>query len=128
MPSTVLRKAITDQRPDGPMDGWMDGRTDTPSYRDATAHLKTGFFRDFKASVTNGRTDGWTDGRMDGRKDGRTDSRMNGRTDTPSYRDAKTHLKTKGLHDNIQFDVKSKWLKLQNCDDARSYIHVFLID
>ena len=80
-------------------------------------------FREFE-KMGYRQTDGWTDGRMDGW----TDSRMNGRTDTPSYRDARTHLKTKGRHDNIQFDVKSKWLKLQNCDDARSYIHVFLID
>ena len=40
----------------------------------------------------------------------------------------KFFIKFEKRHDNIQFDVKSKWLKLQNCDDARSYIHVFLID
>ena len=31
---------------------------------------------------------------MDGRTDGHTDGRTYGRTDTPSYRDARTHLKS----------------------------------
>ena len=35
-----------------------------------------------------------TDGRTDGRTDGQTD----GWTDTPSYRDARTHLKTMNLY------------------------------
>ena len=37
-----------------------------------------------------GRTHGWTNRQTDGRTDGRTDWRM----DRPSYRDARTHLKT----------------------------------
>ena len=43
-----------------------------------------------KMKRRNGRTDGRTDGRLDGWTDGWTD----GRTDRPSYRDARTHLKT----------------------------------
>ena len=39
-----------------------------------------------KALRTYGRTDGRTNGRMDGRTDGQKDR--------PSYRDARTHLKT----------------------------------
>ncbi len=34
-----------------------------------------------------------TDRQTDGRTDGPTDGQMDGRTDTPSYRDARTHLK-----------------------------------
>ena len=41
----------------------------------------------------NRRIDGPTDGRMDGPTDRRTD----GRTHPPSYRDARTHLKTKNF-------------------------------
>ena len=33
-------------------------------------------------------------GRTDGRTDGRKDAPMDRRTDTPSYRDARTHLKS----------------------------------
>ena len=33
-----------------------------------------------------------SDGRTDGRTDGQMDQRIDGRTDTPSYRDARTHL------------------------------------
>ena len=40
-PSSHLRKGVTDRR-DGPMDGWMY----TPSYRDATAHLKSSLLTD----------------------------------------------------------------------------------
>ena len=43
-PSRRLREGITDLWMDGPMDGPTDRRSDqrmdTPSYRDATAHLK----------------------------------------------------------------------------------------
>ena len=46
-------------------------------------------FRAFK-KMGYGRTNGRTDGPTDGRTDGRTDRR----TDRPSYRDARTHLKT----------------------------------
>ena len=35
-----------------------------------------------------------SDGRMEGRTDGGTDRRTDGRMDRPSYRDARTHLKT----------------------------------
>ena len=31
------KKRVTD----GPMDGWINGRTDRPSYRDARTHLKS---------------------------------------------------------------------------------------
>ena len=58
-----------DQQTDGWTDGWMDGRTDV---------------------LMVGKTDGWTDARTDGRKDRRTD--------TPSYKDAWTHLKTFSGH------------------------------
>ena len=54
------------------------GQLDAPS-----ASLKEGFPI---ASWTDGPTDRWTDGTMDG-----------GRTDTPSYRDAGTHLKKYGI-------------------------------
>ena len=37
-PSSHLRKGVTDRR--------LDGRTDTPSYRDATAHLKSSLLTD----------------------------------------------------------------------------------
>ena len=40
-PSTRLRESVTERQPDRPMDGRTDGRMDTPSYRDATAHLKS---------------------------------------------------------------------------------------
>ena len=44
--------------------------------------------------------DGWPNGPMDGQTDGWTD--------TPSYRDARTHLKIKGLHDaNQWYDEKN---------------------
>ena len=56
-----------------------DGRTDTTSYRDATAHLKTRLEVQHKpnkkfspqrdertAGQTDGRKDGWTDGQTDG--------------------------------------------------------------
>ena len=39
-------------RPDGPTDGRMDGRTDTPSYRDATVHLKMQFFPAFEGKIS----------------------------------------------------------------------------
>ena len=35
---------------------------------------------------------------IDGRTDGRTDQGTDGRTDRPSYRDARTHLKTYGCY------------------------------
>ena len=43
----------------------------------------------FNSRVTDGRKDGRTDGWTDGQTDGQTD----GWTDTPSYRDARSHLK-----------------------------------
>ena len=39
--SRRLREGVTDLRTDGPTDGPTDGSTDEPSYRDATAHLKS---------------------------------------------------------------------------------------
>ena len=39
--------------------------------------------------------DRWTNGPTDGPTNGPTDGLSSGRTDTPSYRDVKTHLKTK---------------------------------
>ena len=52
-PSTRLREGVrtygrtdgwTDGQTDGPTDRQTNGRTDTPSYRDATAHIKCFFF------------------------------------------------------------------------------------
>ena len=39
-PGSHLREGVTDRRTDGPTARQTDGWTDTPSYRDATAHLK----------------------------------------------------------------------------------------
>ena len=47
----------------------------------------------FEKSLTNGQTDQQTDGRTDGP--------MDRRTDRPSYRDARTHLKTIEAETNI---------------------------
>ena len=54
---------------------WTDGPSDRPS---------------------DGSSDGRTDRRTDGRMDGRTDGQKDGWTDpeTPSYRDARMHLKS----------------------------------
>ena len=55
-PSTRLREGVrtygrtdgrTDGQTDGPTDRQTNGRTDTPSYRDATAYLKRAFFHAF---------------------------------------------------------------------------------
>ena len=58
-------------------DGRTDIRTDIRTDERTDGHM-------------DGRTDIWTDGRKDRRMDGRTDIW----TDRPSYRDARTHLKT----------------------------------
>ena len=71
------------------MDGWTDGRTDRPSYRDARTHLK------MIGSGVGGIElviDGFLK-KGNGRTDGRMDRRTDRRTDRPSYRDARTHLK-----------------------------------
>ena len=48
----------------------------------------------FERRRLDGPTHLQTDGPMDGRTDLRTDGRTYERTDKPSYRDARTHLKT----------------------------------
>ena len=65
--SCIFHKSVTYGRTDGP----TDGRTDTPSYRDARTHLKTLNFMHFlqKRDI---RTDGRTDRRTDRPTDGHT--------------------------------------------------------
>ena len=46
--------------------------------------------------------DGPTDRPTDGRTNGRTDWPTDGRTDTPSYRDARTHLKRTGKKEKLK--------------------------
>ena len=49
-------------------------------------------------------------GRTDGRIYGRTDGRTYGRTDRPSYRDARTHLKTaRKCQKKVTNDGPTKW-------------------
>ena len=71
--------------------GQMDGPTDISSYRDAILHFGdvSGHvpIHEEKPSLINFENT-WL--RTDGRTDGRTDRR----TDRPSYRDARTHLKS----------------------------------
>ncbi len=57
----------------------------------------------FDESVTHGRTDGRTDGPTDRRTDGPTDGRM----DRPSYRDARTHLKTEQKREAAMEDLNA---------------------
>ena len=110
---------LTDPRTHGLTDPRTDIRTDTPSYRDATAHLKTGnnvdtshlpitssvdsmnevfFFFPIREMQTRINKPGRAMRFVPRRfclmvTDIRTYIRTYGRTDGPFYRDARTHLK-----------------------------------
>ena len=81
--------------------------------------LKTSIFLNFNSCVTDGRTDRPTDRPTDGR------------TDTPSYRDARTHLKRqtemKARHGNKQEALRMtfirRWTRIDSLD---TYLHTYL--
>ena len=135
------------QKPDpwthGPRDQWTDGPTnqwmDMPSPRDAKTHLKTraknlkrtkqgrihdircipilhyAIFSDFYKSVTDRRPNRLTDGPTDRR------------TDTPSYRDARTHLKRaiwslKHHQNALFFDSSPRGISFWPCSILGSYL------
>ena len=82
-----IRRGVTGRR----MDGWTDGQTDRPSYRDAMTHLTRPDTRPPVADWWAGAAaHQWTDRPTNQRTDGRTD----GRTDKASYRVACPQLKS----------------------------------
>ena len=81
---------MSERRHYGPTDGWTDGQTDTPSYRDASAHLRTESYND----VDDG---GSGDDDNDDDDDDDDDNNDDDNDDSDDFNDTQSHLNITAL-------------------------------